>query len=140
MSLSQTQAFKSWSGYAFESICIKHLPQIEKALSILGVHSEASGFVHRGDADHPGLQIDLVLDRKDHVINLFEMKFYHEPWALSKSDALSLREQASRFKALSKTNKQVFLTAVTPFGLRKNEHSLGLIDGEVTMDDLFALM
>lgn len=111
---------------------------MEKALGISGVHSEASGFIHRGNADHLGLQIDLVLDRKDQVINLFEMKFYHEPWLLSKSDALSLREQVYRFKALSKTNKQVFLTAVTPFGLRKNEHSIGLIDSEVTMDDLFA--
>lgn len=138
MSLSQTQEFKSWSGYAFESICIKHLPQIEKALSIAGVFSEASGFIHRGTADFPGLQIDLVLDRKDHVINLFEMKFYHEPWLLSKSDAIELRNRVSLFKNLTKTSKQVFLTAVTPFGLHKNEHSIGLVDSEVTLDDLFA--
>ena len=138
MSLSQTQEFKSWSGYAFESICIKHLPQMEKALGIAGVFSEASGFIHRGNADFPGLQIDLVLDRKDHVINLFEMKFYHEPWLLSKSDATELRNRVSLFKNLSKTSKQVFLTLVTPFGLHKNEHSIGLVDSEVTMDDLFA--
>ena len=138
MSLSQTQEFKSWSGYAFESLCIKHLPQIEKALSIGGVFSEASGFIHKGTADFPGLQIDLVLDRKDHVINLFEMKFYHEPWLLSKNDAVELRERVFLFKRLSKTMKQVFLTAVTPFGIRKNEHSLGVVDSEVTMDDLFA--
>jgi len=28
--LSQTQAYKTWSGYAFESICLKHLAQIKK--------------------------------------------------------------------------------------------------------------
>lgn len=138
MSLSQTQEFKSWSGYAFESICIKHLPQIEKALSIAGVFSEASGFIHRGTADFPGLQIDLVLDRKDHVINLFEMKFYHEPWLLSKSTAIELRHRVSLFKNLTKTSKQVFLTTVTPFGIHKNEHSIGLVDSEVVMNDLFA--
>ena len=138
MSLSQTQEFKSWSGYAFESICIKHLPQIEKALSIAGVFSEASGFIHRGTSDFPGLQIDLVLDRKDHVINLFEMKFYHEPWLLSKSTAIELRSRVSLFKNLTKTSKQVFLTTVTPFGIHKNEHSIGLVDSEVVMDDLFA--
>lgn len=136
--LSQTQEFKSWSGYAFESICIKHLPQIEKAMSIVGVFSEASGFMQRSAADHPGLQIDLILDRKDHVINLFEMKFHNEPWSLTKSDATALRERISLFKRLSQTNKQVFLTAVTPFGIRKNEHSIGLVDSEVTLDDLFA--
>lgn len=138
MSLSQTQEFKSWSGYAFESLCIKHLPQIEKALSIAGVYSEASGFIHRGNTDFPGLQIDLVLDRKDHVINLFEMKFYNEAWLLSKAEAAELRDRVALFKRLSKTNKQIFLTVVTPFGIRKNEHSLGVVDSEVMMDDLFA--
>lgn len=33
--LSQTQPYKTWSGYSFESICLKHIPQIKKALSIL---------------------------------------------------------------------------------------------------------
>jgi hypothetical protein len=136
--LSQTQEFKSWSGYAFESICIKHLPQMEKALSIAGVFSESSGFVRRSTTDHPGLQIDLVLDRKDHVINLFEMKFHNEPWSVTKSEAGALRDRVALFKRLSKTNKQVFLTAVTPLGIRKNEQSIGLIDSEVTLDDLFA--
>lgn len=79
-----------------------------------------------------------MLDRKDHVINLFEMKFYREPWLLSKSDAAELRDRISLFIQLSKTSKQVFLTTVTPFGLRKNEHSIGLVDSEVTMADLFA--
>ena len=32
--LSQTRQYKIWSGYAFESICMKHLPQIKKALSV----------------------------------------------------------------------------------------------------------
>ena len=30
--LSQTQEYKAWSGYAFENICLKHIPQIKKAL------------------------------------------------------------------------------------------------------------
>ncbi len=30
--LSQTQLYKSWSGYAFESLCLKHLVQLNKAL------------------------------------------------------------------------------------------------------------
>ena len=66
------------------------------------------------------------------------MKFYHEPWLLSKSDAIALRQRISLFKNLTKTSKQVFLTAVTPFGMHKNEHSIGLVDNEVLMDDLFA--
>jgi uncharacterized protein len=135
--LSQTQTWKSWSGYAFESICLKHLGQLKKALGISGIYAEASSYVHKGTATEQGIQIDLVLDRKDHTINLFEMKFYTDKWRLNKSEATELREKVSLFKILSKTKKQVFLTLVTTFGIKTNEHSLGLIDNDMAMDVLF---
>lgn len=134
---SQTQAWKSWSGYAFESICIKHLGQLKKALGLSGIYAEASGFLQKGNDAQPGIQLDLVLDRKDQAINLFEIKFYTAPWSISKAEAVQLRENLTLFKTLSKTRKQVFLTVVSTFGLRQNEHSLGLIDSEIQMDDLF---
>lgn len=40
--LSQSQYYKTWSGYAFESICLKHIPQIKKALGISGVYSKSA--------------------------------------------------------------------------------------------------
>ncbi len=135
--LSQTQAWKSWSGYAFESICLKHLSQLKKALGISGIYAEASSYVHKGNAMDEGIQVDLVLDRKDHTINLFEMKFYAAQWQLDKSDATELRERVALFKRLTKTQKQVFLTLVTTFGIKINEHSLGLIDNDLSMNVLF---
>ena len=41
------------------------------------------------------------------------------------------------FKAATKTRKQVFLTMITTFGVKQNQHSLGLVDVALTMDDLF---
>src|ERR1700733_10194488 len=32
--LSERASWKSWSGYAFEAICLKHIPQIREALNI----------------------------------------------------------------------------------------------------------
>ncbi|MEY3243313.1 MAG: hypothetical protein RIR11_4752 [Bacteroidota bacterium] len=135
--LSQTQTWKSWSGYAFESICLKHLGQLKKALGISGIYAEASSYFHKGTQTEQGIQIDLVLDRKDHTINLFEMKFYTDKWRLNKSEATELREKVNLFKLLSKTKKQVFLTLVTTFGIKTNEYSLGLIDNDIDMDVLF---
>jgi len=68
--LSQTPTFNAWSGYAFESICIKHIGQIKKALEIGGIYSEESSFIFRGNATLHGIQIDLLIDRNDQVINL----------------------------------------------------------------------
>jgi len=128
---------KTWSGYAFESICLKHLPQIKKALSIGGVYSLASTFYKQGTKTQKGVQIDLVLDRNDHVVNLFEIKFYKEAMHLSKSYAATLREKMAIFRGATKTRKQLFWMVISTFGLLHNEHSLGLIDTVLEMDDLF---
>ena len=135
--LSQTPNYKSWSGYAFENICLKHISQIKKALGISGVYAETAGFYRAGSADQPGVQIDLLIDRKDHVINLFELKFYNEAWSLSKSDAEELREKAGAFRYFTKTKKQVFLNVLSTFGLKPNQYSTGLVAQSMTLDVLF---
>ncbi|MEN0046565.1 MAG: ATP-binding protein [Bacteroidota bacterium] len=134
---SQTQAYKVWSGYAFESICLKHLPQIKKAMGISGIYSLASSFYQKGTTEISGIQIDLLLDRKDHVINLFELKFYNEIYSFTKSDSQTLRRKMSAFRAATKTKKQLFWTLVTTFGIQKNQYSLDIVDTELDMDILF---
>jgi uncharacterized protein len=136
-SLSQTSKFKSWCGYAFENVCLKHLPQIKKALGISGIYTEASAFAYAGNKDEKGFQIDLVLDRKDQTINLFEFKFYNAALSLDKSDVTTLRERIETFKQVSKTNKHIFLSFLTSFGVKMNENSLGLIDNNLEATILF---
>lgn len=135
--LSQSQTWKSWSGYAFEGIGLKHISQIKKALSIGGVYSEASTFFFKGNEEIPGCQIDLLIDRNDHVINVCELKFYKEDYLLTKAYAKELRQKLAIFKAATKTKKQLFLTFITTFPIIDNQYSIGLIDEAMTMDVLF---
>jgi AAA+ ATPase superfamily predicted ATPase len=134
---SQTQTYKIWTGYAFENICLKHIPQIKRALGISGVYSETSTYRSQAQNGRPGIQIDLLIDRNDHVINLFELKFYNTGFVLTKAYATELRTKMAVFKANTQTRKQVFLTLLTTFGLEANEHSIGLIDRVLTMEVLF---
>ena len=135
--LSQTQEYKSWCGYAFENLCLKHSEQIKKALGISGIYSESSSFYHKGNAMQQGVQIDLLIDRKDNVINLFELKFYAEPFSINKNYADELREKVGTFKTLTATRKQVFLNFLSTFGLKQNEHSLGLVSSALSIEVLF---
>jgi uncharacterized protein len=135
--LSQTQTYKIWCGYAFESICLKHIAQIKKALGISGVYATASSFLKKGTEAEKGTQIDLVLERNDQTINLFEMKFYNQSFTVSKEYAQNLQSKKWVFEAETKTRKHLFLTLVTTFGITHNEHSLGLVDQVLTVDDLF---
>ncbi len=135
--LSQLQQWKSWSGYAFESICLKHIPQIKKALGITGIYSEASNFYSKNSPLGRGVQIDLLIDRNDKAINLFELKFYAEPFVVKKDQADEIRLKKAIFKDVTGTNKQVFYVLLTTFPIIQNEHSLDVFDKVLDMDCLF---
>jgi uncharacterized protein len=133
----QKPGYRAWSGYAFESICLKHLPEIKKALGISGIYSSSSAFYHKGADGMDGFQIDLLVDRDDRVINLCEIKWASAEFIITKSYSAELRKKIALFKHYSKTKKQVFLTFISTYGILPNEHSLGLVDKELRLDDLF---
>jgi hypothetical protein len=135
--LSQTQAFKTWSGYAFENLCLKHIPQIKKSLGISGIYSLSHTFYAKGTDGEKGLQVDLLIDRNDYVINLFEIKFHNKEFVITKEYADSLRQKMWRFEELTKTKKQIFWVFISAFGLAKNEHSTDIVSQSLTIDHLF---
>lgn len=135
--MATTQSWKAWSGFSFENICLKHIDQIKAALGISGIYSESSGFSHPGMEDQPGIQVDLLIDRRDEVINLCEAKFYDKPFALTKAQAQALQRKVGLFQTYSKTTKTLFPTLISPYALTPNMHSIGLVQQSATMDDLF---
>jgi hypothetical protein len=137
MSLSQTQSYKIWCGYAFENVCLKHVPQIKKALGISGVYTSASSFYKKGTSGEAGAQIDLLIDRNDQIINLIETKFHNVAFTISKDYAEKLREKIRVFQESTQTKKQIFLTLITTFGLRHNKYSVGLISSDFDINVLF---
>ena len=135
--LSQTAAYKSWAGYAFEGICLKHIERIKEALSIAGIYSFAASFYKKGADDNEGVQIDMLLDRNDQTINLFEIKFYNKTFTITKEYVDQLRQTLWRFQETTKTTKHVNWVFISTFGLIQNMHSLGLVTQSLTLDDLF---
>lgn len=128
-------SYRSWSGFAFERVCQAHTQQIKKALGIQGIQSNTSTW--RGKNSGKGAQIDLVIDRRDQVINLCEMKFSTGPFIVTKSYADDLRNKMAVFRNSTKTRKSIFLTMVTTFGVKQNEYASSMLQNEVKMDDLF---
>jgi uncharacterized protein len=135
--ISQTQAWKSWSGYAFENLCLQHIDAIKRSLGIDRIASRQTSFLQKGNAEFPGFQIDMLIDRNDQTINICEMKFVKDYFSLSKDEADKIRKRKSLFRQTTDTRKQLFITLVTPFGILPNSHTTGLIDQVVTLDDLF---
>ncbi len=136
---SQTQSYKVWCGYAFENLCLKHLSQIKKALGISGIYSESSSFYKKVTKNEKGTQIDLIIDRNDKVINLFEIKFYNTKFSINAKQANELREKMRIFRETTKTTKHIMITIISALGIKQNKHSLGLIEKEIELRDLFLL-
>jgi uncharacterized protein len=127
----ESGAQKAWQGFAFEQVCINHTPQIKRALGIEGVLSTTSVW------SAPGAQIDLLIDRNDRVINLFEIKFSAQPYPITKDYAEQLAKKVAVFKAATSTTKTIHLTMLTPFGLVQNSYSAALVHRQLEMDVLF---
>jgi uncharacterized protein len=128
-------AYRAWSGYAFEQVCLYHTDQLKQALGIAAVETSVSSW--RSAGLNQGAQIDLVIDRRDQVINLCEMKFSINTFTIDKKYDAELRNKIATFKKETGTRKSVFLTMVTTFGLQQNNYAAGLVQNDIKMDALF---
>ena len=128
---------RAWSGLAFERLCMAHTQQIKAALGIAGVLSNVYSWRKEADEMSDGAQIDLLIDRKDQVINLCEMKYSLSEYAIDAEYEQKLRNKKSAFIDATNTRKAVHLTMVTTFGIKANAHS-GIVQNEITLEDLFS--
>jgi uncharacterized protein len=127
--------WQAWSGYAFEYLCRYHIQGIKKQLGISGIYTEISAW--RSQNSENGAQIDLIIDRNDRVINICEMKFSIKSFTITKSYADNLRHKLTTFRDETGTNKTLFLTLITAFGLKPNAYSAQVVNDTLTMDALF---
>lgn len=124
----------TWSGYAFEQVCLRHIKQIKYKLGISGIAADVYSWTSKDEK--AGGQIDLLIDRGDKVINICEMKYADKPYEITKQYEEHLINRRELFRSSIKTTKTLHLTMVTTMGVKHNIHS-GEVSNEVVMDDLF---
>lgn len=134
--IAASQSYKIWSGYAFESLCHKHIQEIKNALGIGTVFTEIYSLrIPKTETDE-GFQIDLILDRKDNTINLCEVKFHAAPFVIDQKYYQHLLKMRQRFIDYTGTKKQVYLTFITSHGVVENKYAQEIVDAEVKLEDL----
>lgn len=129
---------RAWSGLAFERVCLQHISQIKKTIGISGILSNVYSWRTEADTDKgiDKTQIDLLIDRNDGVINLCEMKFSEQEYAITEEEERKLRRRRGNFIDATRTKKAIHIIVVTPYGIKQNIHS-GIAQNEITMNDLF---
>ena len=128
-------AYHAWTGFAFERVCLLHVPQIKEALKIAGITS--SEYAWRSAASSPGVQIDLLIDRRDSIIDLCEIKYTTAPYALSKTDRQALVHKREVFREESRTDKAIHIILISANGFKKGQED-GVIQHRLMLEDLFS--
>ena len=125
--------YYSWCGVSFERVCLMHMPQIKRALCISGMTTQEYAWVSKKTI--PGAQIDMLIDRKDDVINLCEDKFTSDLYFMDAAEERALLHKMDVFRQETGTKKALHLTMITLYGLNHagNWHS---VVHEITGKDL----
>ena len=131
-------ARRAWSGLTFEQLCKDHILQIKNKLGISGVLSEESVWYTQGNEEMgiQGAQIDLLIERRDRVINVCEIKFSLNEYVIDKEYDMILRNKLEAFRRMTNCKKTLQTTMITTYGVKRGKYS-GIIHSQITLDDLF---
>lgn len=124
----------TWYGLAFERVCMLHIPQIKRRLGIEQIHTEYYSW--RSKESKPAAQIDLLIERADHLINLCEIKYSQAPYTITKDEDMRIRNRVADFVAETGVRQGIIVTLITTYGLRQNPYS-SVAQSQLSLDDLF---
>ena len=108
---------------------------MKQALGMASVQTEC--FPWRSAQTEPGPQVDLVVERKDKMTHLCEMKYSDAPLSIDAGYEAKLKRKVEAFREETRTRNAIARTMVCANGLARNAHSWDVAD-VVTADDLFA--
>lgn len=81
-------------------------------------------------------QIDLLIERKDNIVNMCEMKFYSEEFTVSKAYHKTLVHRSNLLLEHLSPKMAIHPILITTYGLTHNEYSREFINC-VTFNELF---
>ena len=131
----ETADYYSWAGCAFERVCLQHVLSIKRALEIGGVKTSEHSW--RGIApDGSPAQIDMLIDRNDGIVDLFEMKYTKDAYALSEEEWNRISRRRTALRSVLPLSKAIHVVMVTAQPMVRNAWSKEVM-AFVTADDLF---
>ena len=112
--IAQSGSFTGWMGRAFEYLCIEHAANISKILGFSGIEFSFGPYFNAPGKDSPGIQIDLLFERKDNVITLCEVKYSLSPVGTSIIEEVERKAKILQNKFKKKTIQKVLISRSNP--------------------------
>lgn len=125
----------SWRGFAFENVCFNHIGEIKRALGISGVSTRQSAW-SKFEEDSDGVQIDLLIERSDNIVNMCEIKFLGDEFAVDKNYDIKLRNRRTVLQKYIPKKCAIHSTLITTYGLKENEYRWDF-ENVITIEEFF---
>jgi len=130
----QMSQYQQWLGYAYERFCIKYHYIIAKMLGISGIKYRVGPYFSRKtNKVQEGFQIDLLFDRDDNVITIFEIRYTQAK--VSSAVIEELEQKLQRFANPKK--KTIHLVLITRNGATENLINSHYFDRIIELEDWF---
>lgn len=126
--------YNAWRENSFEIVCLNHIDKIKASLGISGIESDE--FAWRSRNADKGAQIDLIISRKDGVINLCEMKYTNEEFSLDADEAEKIQNRLTQFQKESGSKDAIHITLICGNKYKQDKYS-GIVQNVICGDDLF---
>ena len=133
---ADSQTVAGWNELAFENVCFNHIRQIKAALGISGVSTNESLWSKKGTDEEEETQIDLIIERKDNVVNMCEAEFYGDEFVADKECHFALVRRERLLREIIPKKASIHNTLITTFGLKHAEYFSDFTN-IITLDDLF---
>lgn len=131
MHMQGSHAYETWGGLSFERLCFSHLQQIKQALGVSGISTKAYAYYGKG------CQIDMILERADRNVNVFEIKYCDGPFSISAAYAERLNERKRLVSSTFKNKISCSTIMITVDGVKANEYAAAALQRELLLKDLF---
>ncbi len=132
--IAQSGSFGAWMGRSFEYLCVEHAAKISEIMGFSGIDFTFGPYFNAPKKGSPGVQIDLLFDRKDNVITLCEMKYSLSPVGTDIIEEVEKKAIILQGKFRNKTIQKVLISRSDP---TRDLASSGFFYQIIKPDDLF---
>ncbi|MBD3344975.1 MAG: AAA family ATPase [Chitinivibrionales bacterium] len=139
-SIMNSSSYRSWLGFSFELLCLKHSASIRHALGIHKISSIAGIFyAYSPKTGKRASQIDLLFDRSDKTITICEIKHASKAFEITRQELDALKQKKHDlldYLEIKRKKRSILFAYITLHGIKRNACFNEIFPEVVTLEDM----
>jgi uncharacterized protein len=125
------ELYRSWSSYAFEGVCLAHLPQIRQYMGLAGMEMHLASRVLKTCDDRE----NFLLDRRDGIVESVKTFFFADMYTMSESEVNRLQDLKRVLSSELNKKRELRFVAISTYGIA--DQIPALFENQLDIECLF---